>query len=78
MIKVFQDECDADLEGNKWLNDFAIKNGADLIEMMNGQGSCGAMSAWKGRKLLGYYLILRDGLNWSVLIKHDLVNMQKH
>ncbi|MBC8741847.1 hypothetical protein F6X40_35455 [Paraburkholderia sp. UCT31] len=74
MMQTFIDEIDAAQAGEAWLIPFAREHGADQIEMLAGATPGGVRSAWKGRRLLGYYVVLRDGLNWTVLVTHDLVS----
>lgn len=72
MQQIHMDEIDAIAAGDTWLNALAREHGANQLDTLSGEGSGGVRSAWKGRKLLGYFVVLRDALNWTVLVCHDL------
>lgn len=72
MVQTHMDEIDAVNAGNKWLTDLSRRRGADSMDLNPGEKPGGIRSIWKGRRLLGYYVTLRDPLNWSVLACHDL------
>lgn len=72
------DEGDAAREGHAWLSTFAAVKGADNIDMLSEcQQNGGCVMAWDGRILLGYFLIVRDPMNWAVLVCHDLTELDK-
>lgn len=64
----FIDQIDADREAIKWLEDRAVALGADRIEWHNHEYPGRTGSAWKDNTLLAVTVVLRDMLNWSVLV----------
>ncbi len=71
-VQTHMDEIDAVQAGEKWLDALCQRRGADAAEMNPGTKPGGIRTAWKGRRLLGYYITVRDSLNWTVLACHDL------
>jgi hypothetical protein len=70
--KRFIDELDATNAGMTWLRKTAGPLGAERIDTLSGEGSGGVCSAWKGNELLAYFVVVRDLLNWSIVVTHDL------
>lgn len=66
------DEIDTVTAGDAWRNALLQEHSADQLDTLSGEGAGGVRSAWKGRKLLGYFVVLRDAMNWTVLVCHDL------
>jgi len=59
------------------LLELARQRGADQLNTPTGEHPGGVRSAWKGRTLLGYFFVLRDAMNWTVLVCHDLGALNK-
>ena len=72
MQKRFIDELEATNAGMDWLRKAAGLLGAERIDPLSGEGSGGVCSAWKGNELLAYFVVVRDMLNWSIVVTHDL------
>lgn len=72
MQQLHMDEIDAVTAGDAWLMELAKRSGADQLDTLSGEQPGGVRSAWKGRTLLGYFVVLRDAMNWTVLVCHDL------
>lgn len=70
----FMDEGDATQHGLQWLRALGKTHHANRLDTMVGEGSGGSASVWRDHTLLGYILLLRDPLNWTELICHDLVD----
>lgn len=70
--ETFLDEIAAVTAGDKWSKEVGVRYGAERIETTPGEGSGGISGAWKGNQLLAYFVVVRDILNWSVLVAHDL------
>lgn len=66
------DEGDATRAGLDWLMALGQTHHADRLDTMVGEGSGGSASAWRAHVLIGYFVLLRDPLNWTQLICHDL------
>lgn len=66
------DQIDADLEAIRWIEERAVALGADRIEWHNHEYPGRTGSVWRGNTLLAVTVVLRDLLNWSVLVRHDL------
>lgn len=77
--ELFRDELDACQEGSKFIHEIADSYGKEKaflrMEYMNGQYSGGWNTLWYSDKLIAYFLVVRDSMNWTVLIKHDLRNL---
>jgi hypothetical protein len=68
----FIDELDATNAGMAWLRKTAGPLGAERIDTFSREGSGGVCSAWKGNELLAYFVVVRDLLNWSIVVTHEL------
>lgn len=72
----FVDEIEACQLGERWLIALGKQKGATHTDLLQGNQLGGVRSVWKDRTLLAYFIVLRDQLNWSVLVCHDLT--QEH
>lgn len=70
----FMDEVDAVKEGEEWICSLAQKLGATQCQTLFCETPGGAISIWKDRQLLAYYLVARDDMNWTTLVLHDVSN----
>ncbi len=68
----FIDQIDADREAIRWLEERALSRGANHIEWHNHEGDGRTGSAWKDGVLVAATVVLRDWLNYSVLICHEV------
>jgi hypothetical protein len=66
------DQIDADRDAIRWLEERALALGADRIEWHNHEYPGRSGSAWRGNTLLAITVVLRDVLNWSVLVCHEV------
>ncbi len=66
----FRDQIDADEEGWRWLRAWVEDNEgvADRIESANHEGNGRTVVAWLGNKPVAMFTVLRDIMNWSILI----------
>lgn len=70
MTQRFIDQIDAETAATKWLNS---RPGVKRVERHNHETPGRTCSAWAGNVLLATTVVVRDELNWSVLVCHDLV-----
>jgi hypothetical protein len=68
MVQTFLDQIDADFAAIKWLNS---RPGVNRVERHN-HSSGRTCSAWAGTTLLATTVVVRDELNRSILVCHDL------
>ena len=67
----FRDQIDADEAGYTWLHKWLDDNKgiADHIESVNHQGEGGrTVVAWLNHKPVAMFPVVRDFMNWSILI----------
>lgn len=71
----YMDQGDAFKVGWDWLSDIAQNHGATRIDPLNHcqQDGC-AYSAWVERRVLAYFLVVRDPYNWTVLLRQSFVD----
>jgi hypothetical protein len=66
----FRDQIDADAAGyawlHKWIEDYP--GIADSIEATNHEGNGRTVVAWLNNKPVAMFTVLRDQMNWSILI----------
>ena len=67
MYEVHLDELNAAQAGDAWLKRLAENHGGDRFETLSGQTPGGVRSAWRGNSLIGFYAVLRDARNCTVL-----------
>jgi hypothetical protein len=72
IVQSHLDEIDAAMAGEQWLTALCRNRGATFADMHQCERNGGIRSAWKNRRLIGYYILLRDALNHTVLVCHDL------
>ncbi|WP_274644371.1 hypothetical protein [Pseudomonas serbica] len=72
MVQRHMDEIDAASAGETWLVELAQRRGGDYADLHKCERDGGIRSVWKGRRLLAYYVVLRDQVNWTILACHDL------
>jgi hypothetical protein len=66
------DELDAASAGETWLVELGLRRSADSTDLHRCERNGGIRSAWKGNRMLAYFIVVRDQLNWSILACHDL------
>ena len=68
----YLDQIVADEIGYKWLYTWIDDNEdvADRIESSNHENDGRTVVAWAGNKPVAMFTIIRDQLNWSILITH--------
>lgn len=71
-VQRHMDEIDAVQVGEKWLVELGQRRGADKTDLHRCERNGGIRSAWKGNRLLAYFISVRDDMNWTVLSCHDL------
>ena len=71
-MKRFLDQIDADSKGYDWLSAWIEDNegAADRIESSNHENNGRTTVAWSGNKPVAMFTVIRDQLNWSILITH--------
>ena len=71
-MKRFLDQIDADSKGYDWLSAWIEDNegAADRIESSNHENNGRTAVAWSGNKPVAMFTVIRDQLNWSILITH--------
>jgi hypothetical protein len=72
MVQRHIDEIDAVKAGEDWLTELGMRRGADSSDLHSCERNGGIRSAWKGGRLLAYFICLRDDLNWTILACHDI------
>lgn len=72
MVQRHMDEIDAASAGETWLVELGLRRGADATDLHRCERNGGIRSAWKGNRMLAYFIVVRDQLNWSILACHDL------
>ena len=70
----YHDQIIADEIGYKWLHTWIEDNdgAADRIESSNHAGDGRTVVAWLGNEPVAMFTVLRDQLNWSILITEIL------
>lgn len=71
-VQRHMDEIDAVKIGEEWLIELGRRRGADKVDLHRCEGNGGIRCVWKGRRMLAYYISVRDDMNWTVLSCHDL------
>lgn len=66
------DQIDAASAGYNWLISAGKAHGATGLSCLTGKTPGSAYLAWSGMRLKAYSLVLRDDLNWSMLVCHDV------
>lgn len=72
MVQRHMDELDAANAGETWLVELGLRRGADSTDLHRCERNGGIRSAWKGNRMLAYFVVVRDQLNWTILACHDL------
>ncbi|WOF81521.1 hypothetical protein P5704_026860 (plasmid) [Pseudomonas sp. FeN3W] len=68
------DEVDAVQVGEAWIEELAQRLGATACHSLRCETPGGVITIWKDRQLLAYYLVVRDDMNWTRLVRHDVSN----
>ena len=71
-VQRHMDEIDASSAGETWLVELGLRRGADSTDLHRCERNGGIRSAWKGNRMLAYFIVVRDQLNWTILACHDL------
>lgn len=67
----FRDQIDADAAGYAWLHKWVedYEGIADYIDSANHEGEGGrTVTAWLNNKPVAMFTVVRDQMNWSILI----------
>lgn len=70
-VERFMDEIDADDAGMEWLSAY-IDDSDKLTNVVHDGEGGKTVTMWKSNKPVAMYTVLRDELNWSVLIMQPL------
>lgn len=75
-MKRFQDELDAVQAGDCFIKSIKQQYGKDkaFLRTENNPGRYvgGIVTLWYFRRIIAYYVVVRDEMNYTILIEHDL------
>jgi hypothetical protein len=57
------------MSARTWLQSLVETHGVDEFHTNPGEKAGGVMSAWKMSRLVAFATILRDDMNWAIVVK---------
>lgn len=71
-------ECDEEAKesGDEWIKALKSRRDVDTIDVNRSESGAAICSAWRGRRLIGYYVQFQDCAGWTHLFCQELHSTQ--